>query len=235
MGNFLNIGIILLFLVSFGFATHVANDIPTIMFQADIDVPENTGNLNNIVDLFVAANYPRDADRILTFQITNQSNSALIFCFIDAGNFIDCNAPAPNTTGTSTITVRVTDIGGATDTDSFRINVLEDLTANNPPIINLPVEVEVNENSGFQNNLVDLFNFTSDDNDSDSELSFSLIGETNSGLINCFIDSDRFVDCNAPRANSTGSNFITIRVTDTQGLTDTDSFFCYSYCYSKRK
>jgi len=91
-----------------------------------------------------------------------------------------------------------------------------------PSINNLPNR-HFEENSGFHNNTIDLWDFAFDDEDSDSELSFSL-SQSNTGLIFCYIDEDRFVDCQEPNNNDTGDSTITVTVRDTSGLTDSDTF-----------
>ncbi|HLC96339.1 MAG TPA: PKD domain-containing protein [Candidatus Nanoarchaeia archaeon] len=70
---------------------------------------------------------------------------------------------------------------------------------------------------------IDLFPYASDNEQSDTQLSFSIISQTNSALIYCIVSSDRYITCGKPAANQNGYSDITVKVSDGQ-LTDTDNF-----------
>ena len=93
---------------------------------------------------------------------------------------------------------------------------------NTPPVLeNIPDQNFV-AGSGFQDNIVDLFTYASDAQDSDAQLSFAIISQSNTNVASCSVDSDRYVDCSI--GSAIGSSDITVRATDTGGLTDTDVF-----------
>ena len=74
-------------------------------------------------------------------------------------------------------------------------------SGNTEPIISGIPNFTIDEDSNAQDDLVDLFDFASDIEDSDEELTFSIVEQTDSGLIFCSIDNDRYVDCEAPAAD----------------------------------
>ncbi|MBS3095206.1 PKD domain-containing protein [Candidatus Woesearchaeota archaeon] len=89
----------------------------------DKNVNQNSGLNNNLVDLFA---YTHDSDNTpeqLTYAIVSQTNQGTVSCVLDSNRFIDCTTQ-PDKIGESDITVSVSD-GTTTETDTFRVNVLE--------------------------------------------------------------------------------------------------------------
>ena len=223
MRNFLSTAIILLFLASFTFATDSDNNSPIISLPSEIRVDENDGSQNNLIDLFDFTSDDNDSDSQLDFDLLDETNPGLIDCFIDDDRYVDCRAPRDNDTGANTLTIRVTDTNGATDTDSVRIEVVPGSNRNDEPrLSNLP-DVEIEENDGFNERLIDLWDFASDDNDSDSELDFRITSQSNTSLIFCSIDNDRYFECDPPRDNRTGISTVFIDVEDRDGSTDREA------------
>ncbi len=94
---------------------------------------------------------------------------------------------------------------------------------NTPPSLNnIPDPAPYPMNAGFQNNIIDLFPYASDSQDTDIQLSFSIVSSSNPSVATCAIDSDRYVDCTI--GSTVGYTDITVKVTDTSGATDTDVF-----------
>ena len=95
-------------------------------------------------------------------------------------------------------------------------------TMNNPPVITGIPDLTIDENQVPPANWIDLWQYASDIESSGAELQFSIVTQSNPGLINCQIDNNRYVNCIlAP--NSFGFSDITIQVSDSQ-YTDRDSF-----------
>lgn len=69
---------------------------------------------------------------------------------------------------------------------------------------------------------VDLWNYASDNEDPDSALTFSIEAQSDSKVINCFIEENRFVKSEASK--SVGFSDVTVKVTDSGGLSNTDTF-----------
>jgi len=207
------------------------NDPPRFTNIRDIDVPENSDRDTTLLDLHPYASDNEDTDSELRFNVDDQSRTDIISCFISSNRYIACNAPTEGRTGTSTITVTVMDTEGEIDEESVNVIVFRDNDDNDndndnsdaPDISGIPNETII-ENSGDEDELIDLFDYASDDEDTESELDYRIISQSNTSLINCRIEDDRYVSCDAPREDRTGESTITVRVEDSDNLTDTDSF-----------
>jgi len=80
------------------------------------------------------------------------------------------------------------------------------------PSMNIPDQT-VDEDSGFNNNLVDIWQYAFDPNTPDNQLTFSIIAQSNSGIVDCVLDSNRYIDCTT-REDQNGYNDVTVRMTD---------------------
>lgn len=110
-----------------------------------------------------------------------------------------------------------------TDTDSVAwFDEIRFTVDNEAPTITGIPNNSTNEDTAPSANWIDLYPYASDALDSDDELTFSIDSESNSALIDCSISGDRYLDCGTPAADQTGYNDVTVKVTDTGGLTDTD-------------
>jgi len=78
--------------------------------------------------------------------------------------------------------------------------------------------------SGPLEKFVDLRNYASDDYQNAGDLFYKIQSESNVHLIDCFIEDDYFVSCNAPKQGVIGTNKITVKVINGQGISDTDEF-----------
>lgn len=93
-----------------------------------------------------------------------------------------------------------------------------------PDILNLPNKT-LPEDNNPTDNWIDLWNYSSDNEDNQTLLSYSIIKETNSTLIDCSIIGDRFINCSNPLGNESGITYITVKVTDSYGSYMNDTFF----------
>ncbi len=78
---------------------------------------------DNAIDLWAYASDPETLDGDLSFAIDNtpDPNAGVS---IDASRYIDIN-PAPDWTGQTDVTIRVTDLDGLYDVDTFQVTVIE--------------------------------------------------------------------------------------------------------------
>ena len=76
--------------------------------------------------------------------------------------------------------------------------------------------------NGSSDNAIDLWNYASDAEDADADLTFAIV---NSPVVSAgvTIDSNRYIDVN-PATDWTGVTDVEVQVQDTYGMTDTDSF-----------
>lgn len=87
-------------------------------------------------------------------------------------------------------------------------------SSNGDGVLDLDVpDQNMEQDSGFHNNFVDLYAFTNDKRVLMNELSFSLVKQTNLGVVSCKVDFGRYVDCTA-QAGQFGYSELTVRVSD---------------------
>lgn len=99
------------------------SDAPRISGLPDVRIPENAGDRSRVINLFSYASDDEDSDSELDFRISRQSDTSLIYCFIDDDRYLSCEAPREDETGTSTITIEVEDTDGQTDSDTLTVRV----------------------------------------------------------------------------------------------------------------
>ncbi len=83
---------------------------------------------------------------------------------------------------------------------------------NLPPQLDAP-DIALLQNSGLNNNLIDLFSFAKDDQLSSSKLSFSLNSQSDPSVVSCLIDLGRYIDC-TPQEGRTGYSQLKVSVSD---------------------
>ncbi|MCA9923997.1 MAG: hypothetical protein KC421_16585 [Anaerolineales bacterium] len=98
------------------------------------------------------------------------------------------------------------------------------ISANQPtaPVVSGLPMIELSAGQTF-NNVIDLWAYTTDDVDADSDLTFQIISQSDP-IANVTIDSNRYIDINPTDSGWEGISVIKIRVTDTDTLT-TDAVF----------
>lgn len=95
---------------------YVSNSIP------NVEIDEDDGNVNNILDLEDYFDDAEDGPSGLTYTISSQSNTGVVTASIDGSNRIDLQTVS-NQYGESTIKIRARDSEGESVTDTFRITV----------------------------------------------------------------------------------------------------------------
>ncbi len=190
------------------------NNPPTLSPIPDRHLEANTC-LDNAIDLWAYASDAASPDSELDFTIDNTPNT-------NAGVSIVSNryvriCPTTDWTGQTDVTIRVTDPGGLSDTDTFRVIV----TASNTPPVLAPLPDQTIEVNACLDNVIDLWAYASDAESPDSELDFTIDNtpNTNAGIS---IVSNRYVRI-CPVTDWTGQTDVTIKVSDGD-LSDTDTF-----------
>jgi hypothetical protein len=96
------------------------------------------------------------------------------------------------------------------------------IVGNDPPTLAGIPDANRNEDIGTIDNLVDLNDYAADPNSVDSELTYTIISQSNSAVVNCVIDNN-FIDCTT-QSNQNGVNQVTVKVEDPQGASANDTF-----------
>ncbi len=170
----------------------------------DQEVQEGSGVHNNFINLWTHTDTTLLLED-LTYTIISQSNEDLVACSVDR-NFIDCTVHDGQ--GISELRLRVSN-GALTTEDRFKITVV----GNDDHELRLKIQDQhVNENSGFHNNFVDLWDFTTS-SEPLQDISYTVVSQTRPDIIHCFLDHERYLDCNV-KDNMIGSSTFTIRATD---------------------
>jgi len=110
---------------------------------------------------------------------------------------------------------------GNNDTDGWDAAKIHVNHVNQPPVLSGLPDKSLSEDTSL-NNTIDLWAYASDPETSDSSLTFTIVGNTNTGC-GVSIDSNRYIDI-TPTANWNGTSDVTIRVTDPSGLYAEDTF-----------
>lgn len=96
--------------------------------------------------------------------------------------------------------------------------------ANSAPQISALPDQNILVNTAPAANLINLWQYASDAESADSQLTFTIVSQSDSNLVNCSITSNQYINCAAPDANSLGTNIVTVRATDPVGLYANASF-----------
>jgi subtilisin family serine protease len=107
-------------LVASGAIQDVTNLAPVIAGLPDRILPVDT-SLDNAMDLWTYASDTESPDSDLTFTIDNAPDPSAGVS-IDSNRYIDIN-PTSGWIGQTNVTIRVTDPGGLSDTDTFQVTV----------------------------------------------------------------------------------------------------------------
>lgn len=96
-------------------------------------------------------------------------------------------------------------------------------SGNQPPELSGIPNLIINESETPPANWIDLWNYSYDVEDSDNQLQFNIISQTNPSLINCQISNNRYLNCELS-PESYGFSDILVQVRDTNNAVDRDSF-----------
>jgi len=148
-------------------------------------------------------------------NITYSDNTTLFI--IDANGLISFT-PIYSDVGTYNIQVNCSDIN-VTMTDNFTLTILSVNDA--PNITGIPDQI-LQEDSGLNDNIIDLHNYTTDEDNTTAELTFTITSESNTTVVDCSVDSNQYIDCTT-QTDQHGTSDVTVQVSD-GSLTDTDIF-----------
>ncbi|PIN69898.1 hypothetical protein COV93_03615 [Candidatus Woesearchaeota archaeon CG11_big_fil_rev_8_21_14_0_20_43_8] len=141
------------------------------------------------------------------YQNTGAS-STLVTSYTKPGDSITCKAYVPSSSYYPETFVGQTSV-------AIKSSVIPPIIANWLPSMNLP-DVNIDEDSGYNSGLIDLWPYTSDDSP-DNQLIFTIASESNTGLVDCSVRSNRYIDCTTKQANSVGYSDVKVKVTDPNG------------------
>ena len=149
----------------------------------------------------------------------------------DGVNWVTLENSADNNDGTFTWnTLSVPDdndyelrITATNDVNGQGTDYISQFTIRNGPTISGIPDQAFAEDSGLNNNIIDLWAYTSDPNDADSALTFTIISETNANVVDCSVDSNRYIDCTTQQ-DQYGYSDVTVQASDSTSRAGTDTF-----------
>lgn len=189
---------------------------PVFSLIPDQSVDENSGLNENLVDLHNYTTHHEDINEV-NFSINSQTNTSVVDCFVENNRYISCETE-PDEYGVSEISV-LADDGTYQDTQEFAVNVVD---VNEPPVLDVPDQY-LEPNSGMNEKVVDLWNYTQDPDTSLSDLNYSMDSQSNTSVVNCQLDSNRYLDCDVMDDVEDSYSEVSIRVSDGYE-TDIDDF-----------
>ncbi|MBN2101902.1 MAG: hypothetical protein JW716_03460, partial [Candidatus Aenigmarchaeota archaeon] len=171
-------------------------------------VSDTDGNLQNVVFRWYKNSvYITGSEKTKTVNGASASSSdTLSSSNTGYGDVIKCEATVHDTTGrTATANKQVT---------------VESAPENTPPTLSGIPDKSVQVGQTISQ--IDLYNYAGDAQDPDEQLTYTIDYESNTGVIDCYITGGHYVACG--NGLSAGYSDITVRVTDTGGLYETDTF-----------
>ncbi|MFH1331765.1 MAG: Ig-like domain-containing protein [archaeon] len=201
---------------TFRITVQPVNDAPEVS-----DIPNQTIDSCHQFSQFDLDNYVNDVDNSdgeITWQV---SGNVHLTVAINSEHVVSVGYPS-GFTGSETIRFTATDPDGLEDYDDATFTVTECIQppTNTAPELNIPTQ-GYQKNSGLHT--IDLHDYAHDAESSDDQLTFTLVNQTNTGVVNCVIRNNRYLDCTVQQ-DMTGHSDITVRVTDPEGLYDEDTF-----------
>ncbi|MBX7150431.1 T9SS type A sorting domain-containing protein [bacterium] len=196
------------------------NDLPYVVSSIpDLNVSENSIPIDHI-DLNAVFNDVEDGSH-LNFSIANNSNPSLVTPTIVAADSILRLTFSASVSGVSTIIVKATDGNSSFVQDTFVVTVFPGI--NETPIVIAPIpDLNVFEDNGAVNH-VDLNNVF-DDTENGHNLAFSIVQNSNSGLVTPSIGSGDSVLSLTFIENANGVSSLIIRAKDALNSFVQDTF-----------
>ena len=186
---------------------------------SDVEVDEDAPNFT--IELFKEFEDDEDPDTDLVFAVENNTNPGLFTStnIAPATGILTLDF-APDAFGVAQLTVSATDTDGASTNSVFTVTVNG---VNDQPTTSGIPDVNVNEDA--PNSVINLWDHFDDLEDADADLVFDKVPPSIPGLFSdIIIDNGSGTLTLAYSPNSHGIASITIRVTDTGGLTEVATF-----------
>lgn len=188
-----------------------ANTAPTLSIP-DVSL---TANENTTVNLWDYADDTEDLDYDLTFAVEGVSTANLT-AELDSDGHTLYITPTLDWTGSAAVEISVSDTGGMSVNDSFAVNVGGG--GNTAPTLSIAdIVLEINANTALE-----LRDYASDAEDADSALTFAVGNIT--GNITATLGYDGHTLDITPETDWSGIATVEITVSDTGGLTASDTF-----------
>jgi glucose/arabinose dehydrogenase len=195
-------------------APHVANQIQ------NLTVPKNSPPVLDYVDLNAVFDDVDNPDSDLAYTVVGNLPSGIVTASIGADDKLDLSF-VNGVSGVVVITVRATDPGGLFAQEGFVVSVTPD---NAPPEVANPIpDLTVARNAPPRLDYVNLNTVFQDPDHLDSQLSYSIVANTPSGIVTASIGGDDTLDLSFV-AGASGVVTITVVAVDPGFLSATDTF-----------
>jgi len=184
------------------------------MLACNVEVSDVDGDLISLQYTWKVNGLSVRSQSYTVYGFADSRTDLLSSSYIDNGDDVICR-------------VVVTDLTDATDEDQDDITISNPY-AGDPPIIDDLPDRWTEVGQGIDD--IDLWDYTTDAEDSDSSLDFSIDDQSHDDIINCFVYSNRYLRCYD--ADEGGFSDVTVRVEDTDGLWDIDTMRVWvdEYC-----
>ncbi len=183
------------------------------------DLPDQeTDSCNQFSGLYLD-NYVND-NSDLTWAY---SDNTLLTINIDESSHIATIDYPSSFIGSESVRFTATNSEGSTDSDDVTFTVTQCQAINTPPVIEGIPDKTLLEDSESNNNIIDLWAYTEDQETENEGLIFTIAFQSNAEVVSCTVDSNRYVSCSTQH-HMHGSSYITVRATDPGGLYDEDAF-----------
>ena len=191
------------------FQEGVVNNPPVVSNIPDQTILEGESFVQIDLDDYVSDVEDPDEDIDWSYS----GNTELLVSIVERVATI--STPNSNWYGVETITFTAEDVGGLTDSDDATFTVT---AVNDPPVVSGIPDKTIDEGGSFATIALD--DYVEDPDNIDSEMIWTYSGNTN---LTVSIDSSRVATIGIPDSDWYGSEIITFRATDPDGLWDEDS------------
>ena len=183
------------------------NDLPVVG-----DIPDQTIYEGESFASIVLDNYVNDEETPADQIVWSYSGNTELIVSISADRIATVSVPHPDWFGVETITFTARDEGGLTDSDAVTFTVIN---VNDPPVVSTIPDQTVAEGDPFEP--ITLDDYVNDVDNDDNEMTWTYSGNVN---LNVTIGNNRVATVTAVDENWNGTEIITFKATDPEGLSD---------------